>query len=89
MPFVRPEIVQPSVDPPTEQLAPPSDAVAVYPVIGLPPFEPGADHDSETWVFPGVAVLSVGAPGTACGVAERTFEAGPVPATFVAVTLKE
>ena len=58
-------------------------------MIGLPPFEAGADQDSETCVFPGVAVLSVGASGTACGVAESTFEAGPVPAALVAVTLKE
>jgi hypothetical protein len=58
-------------------------------VIGLPPFEAGADQDSETWAFPGVAVLRIGAPGTACGVAESTLEAAPVPATFVAVTLKE
>jgi hypothetical protein len=58
-------------------------------VIGLPPSEPGADHDSETCVLPGVAELSAGAPGTVRGVADRTFEAGPVPATLVAVTLNE
>ena len=58
-------------------------------MIGLPPFEAGAAQDSETWAFPGDAVFSVGAPGTACGVAESTFEAAPVPAAFVAVTLKE
>jgi hypothetical protein len=58
-------------------------------VIGLPPSEAGADHDSETWLLPAVAVLSVGASGTVRGVADRTFEAGPVPTALVAVTLNE
>ena len=58
-------------------------------MIGLPPVEAGADHASVTWVFPGVAVLRVGAPGTVRGVAERPFEAAPCPATFVALTVNE
>jgi hypothetical protein len=58
-------------------------------VTGLPPSEAGADHDSETWLLPGVAVLSVGAPGTVRGVADNAFEANPVPAALVAVTLDE
>jgi hypothetical protein len=76
------------VGPAVEHVAPPGFAVAVYPVIGLPPSEPGADQDSETFAFPGVAEFSVGALGTAFGVADRTFDAGPAPATFEAATLK-
>jgi hypothetical protein len=57
-------------------------------VIGLPPSEVGADQPRSTVPLPGVAESSVGAPGTAFGVADRTFEAAPVPATFEAVTLK-
>ena len=33
--------------------------------------------------------MRVGAPGTVRGVAESAFEAPPVPAEFVAVTLNE
>lgn len=87
-PFVSPLTVQ-LVAPAVVQVAPPGLAVAVYPVIALPPSAAGADHDSETWVLPAVAVLSVGAPGTVRGVADRTFDAGPVPAALVAVTLNE
>jgi hypothetical protein len=87
-PFARPEIVQPS-DPPVEHVAPPGLAVAVYPVIALPPSDAGADHDSEAWAFPGVAVLRAGAPGTVRGVADRAFDAGPGPATFEATTVNE
>ena len=58
-------------------------------MIGLPPSELGADHVRATCPFEGVAVLSVGAPGTAFGVADSAFEAGPAPAAFVAVTVNE
>jgi hypothetical protein len=58
-------------------------------VIALPPSDDGADHDSVTWEFPGVAVLRVGAPGVVPGVAESAFEAGPLPATFAATTVNE
>jgi hypothetical protein len=58
-------------------------------VIALPPFDAGADHARLTWVLPGVAELRVGAPGTVRGVAERAFEAAPVPAAFVALTVNE
>ena len=58
-------------------------------MIELPPSEDGADHDKVTWPLPGVAELSVGAPGTLRGVAERTFDTAPVPAALVAVTLNE
>ena len=58
-------------------------------MIGLPPSELGADHARATCPLPGVAVLSVGALGTALGVADSEFEGAPVPAAFVAVTLNE
>jgi hypothetical protein len=58
-------------------------------VIGLPPSEAGADHASETSALPGVAELSVGAPGTAFGVADRALDGALVPAAFVAVTVNE
>jgi len=58
-------------------------------VIELPPFDAGADQDSETWPSPGVAEMSVGAPGMVRGVAERAFDAGPAPAAFEATTVNE
>ena len=87
-PFVRPAMAQ-LVAPPVEQVKPPGLAVAVYPVIELPPFDAGAVHDRDTWVSPGVAVLSVGAPGTVRGVADSALDAGPGPATFEAATVNE
>jgi hypothetical protein len=57
--------------------------------MALPPSEAGADQASEATPFPGVAVFSVGAPGTVRGVAESEFEAGPAPAAFEAVTVNE
>ena len=74
---------------PGEQVNPPGLAVAVYAVIALPPFDAGADQDSETRPSPGVAELSVGAPGMVRGVADRAFDAGPGPATFEATTVNE
>jgi hypothetical protein len=44
---------------------------------------------SATLFDPAVAVARLGAPGTVAGVAERLFEAGPVPSAFLAVTVKE
>jgi hypothetical protein len=61
-------------------------------VIGEPPSDVGALHVRVT-LFPGVADISVGAPGAVggdVGMAERAFEGrlvkGPV---LVAVTVKE
>ena len=87
-PFERPAMAQ-LVAPAVEHVDPPGLAVAVYPVIELPPFDAGADHDRDTWLSPGVAVLSAGAPGMVRGVAERAFDAGPGPATFEATTVNE
>src|SRR5512134_561041 len=74
VPFVRPVTVH-DVAPPVEHVAPPGLAVAVYDVITLPPLDAGADQLRATWPLPGVALVSVGAPGTVLGVAERPFDA--------------
>jgi hypothetical protein len=92
VPFVRPLTVQPV--PLVVHVKPPGEEVAVYEVIGEPPFEAGADQARLTvpLLTPRTAEFSVGAPGTvaaATGVAESAFEAGPVPPAFVAVTVNE
>jgi hypothetical protein len=84
---VRPVTVQ-LVVPPVEQVAPPGLAVAVYPVMALPPSEAGALQERLTWASPAVVVSRVGAPGTVAGVADSALDAGPVPTPFVAVTVK-
>jgi len=88
VPLVRP-VTAHVVAPPVLQVAPPGLAVAVYPVMALPPLEAGADHASDTWPLLGVAEFRVGAPGTVRGVAESELDGGPPPAAFVAVTVKE
>lgn len=66
---------------------PPGDAVAVYEVIGLPPFDAGGVQETTTVVFPAVVVTAVGAPGPVYGTtlldAADEIE---VPSAFVAVT---
>jgi hypothetical protein len=60
-------------------------------VIGEPPLEDGAVQltAAELAPFDIVALIFVGAPGTAIGItALEALEAGPVPIAFVAVTVK-
>jgi hypothetical protein len=58
-------------------------------VIAEPPVEAGAVNATEACALPGVTAPTVGAPGTVRGVTEDDApEAVPVPATFVAVTVK-
>ena len=45
------------------QLWPPAEAVAVYPVMGLPPVLVGAVQEIVAWAFPGVAVKLAGGCG--------------------------
>ena len=45
------------------QLWPPAEAVAVYPVMGLPPVLVGAVHEIVAWALPGVAVMLSGGCG--------------------------
>jgi hypothetical protein len=82
---VRPLTVQPSVD--VVHVNPPGDDVALYEVTGEP-FPFAADQTSATLPLPATALVSPGALGTPTGVADSAFEAEPVPAAFVAVTVK-
>jgi hypothetical protein len=59
-------------------------------VIAAPPFDPGAVQETLSAPLARVAATPVGAPGTVAGVtAAEAAEEGPVPATFVAVTVTE
>jgi len=67
---------------------PPGDDVAVYDVIGEPPFEAGGVNATVASESPAAAAPITGAPGTVAGV--TLFEgsdAGPVPVEFVAATV--
>ena len=74
----------------------PSRDVTVYPVIGEPPVNAGADQATVADLSPAVATTALGAEGTVAGVAV-TGAAGvaaldgvdglEVPASFVAVTV--
>src|SRR5665648_137387 len=69
-------------------VAPPGDAVTVYPVIDEPPLLAGAVQLTVAEAFPGVADTAVGAPGTVLGVtAALATDASDVPAALVAVTV--
>ena len=59
-------------------------------MIGDPPSEAGGANETLAEPFPAVATAPVGAPGVeADGVtALDGVDAGPVPALFVAVTVK-
>ena len=79
-------------------VTPPGSEVTVYSVIGLPPSEAGAVHETTTRMSPGVAdtvaiiklvTNSVGAPGTVGVVTEfDASEVALVPMEFVATTVK-
>ncbi len=57
--------------------------------MALPPFDPGAVHDSATEAFPAVPDTPVGAPARASGVtAADGVESGPVPTAVMAATVK-
>jgi hypothetical protein len=57
--------------------------------MAAPPLDEGAEKATSAWPFPAVAGPIVGAPGTVAGVtALDAAEALPVPAEFVAVTVK-
>jgi hypothetical protein len=87
VPLTRPITVQPSVA--VVQVAPPGDAVTVYPVIDLPPLLTGAVHETAAEALPGVADTDVGTPGAVAGVtAELGADGALVPAPLVAVTVK-
>jgi len=66
--------------------------VTEYKVIGLPPLETGGEKLTVTCASPAVALTPIGGPGTVIGVTGVTLfdgaDDGPVPAAFVAVTVK-
>ena len=70
------------------QVNPPGDEVTVYPVIALPPFDPGAVQLTTDDALATVPETPVGAPGTVLGVtlADAT-EAAEFPAALVATTV--
>jgi hypothetical protein len=56
--------------------------------MALPPFGPG-EKETDAWALPAVALIPVGGPGTPLGVTRlEADDGGPVPAAFVAVTVK-
>ena len=69
--------------PAVEQVAPPGEAVTVYPVTTEPPLFVGANHVTAALPSPAEALTLVGASGTVFGVASIEFDAGefPVPLT--------
>ena len=86
MPFVSPVTVIGLAVP--VPVLPPVLEVTVYNVIALPPFDAGAVKLTVACVLPLVAVPIVGAPGVVAGVTLlEAADAGPVPITFVAVTV--
>ena len=76
---------------PTVLVAPPGDAVTVYPVTGEPPLLAGGVHDNVACPFPAIAPTPVGAPGTVGADDGVTLfddaDAGPVPTALVAFTV--
>ena len=67
----------------------PGADVTVYSVIGLPPSEAGAVHETIAETSVGIAFTSVGASGTIAGVTGVDgSEDRLVPMEFVAVTVK-
>jgi hypothetical protein len=57
-------------------------------VIGEPPFDIGAAHDTDAWPLPGTADAFVGATGTTGTVCAADFADGElVPSAFVALTV--
>ena len=58
-------------------------------LLHAPPLDAGADHDKPILLLDTVDAKFVGAPGTVAGVTEfEADDALPVPAAFVAVTVK-
>ena len=89
MPGTSPVTTQASGPEDQVQVLPPGVAVTVYPVIGEPPFEAGADHDTSTAALPATAVGAIGAVGDPIGVTDAEgAEAAPVPTAFAAFTVK-
>jgi hypothetical protein len=90
VPFVNP-LIEHDV-PLLVQVLPLGDAVAVYPVIALPPFDEGAVHETVSLPLPErAAVAPVGAPGAVASArvvaVPLAADDAPVPTAFVAATV--
>ena len=60
--------------------------VAVKLMMAEPPFDAGAENDTDPRPSPGLVALMVGGPGTVAGTTFTVADAAPVPAAFDAVT---
>jgi len=70
-----------------EQVAPPGEAVTVYPVIGDPPSSIGAFQETCALALPPEAVANVGASGALAGVAVTVaVDDSESPTPLVAIT---
>ena len=69
------------------QVNPPGDEVTVYPVMALPPVDPGAVQLTTDEALAAVPETPVGAPGTVLGVTFDDVPAAELPAAFIATTL--
>jgi hypothetical protein len=86
VPLLSPVTTRGLLDP--VAVAPPGEAVTVYPVMAAPPVLDGAVKLTDTWPSPRTPLTLVGAPGTVAGVtAEDAALAGPVPTALVAVAV--
>jgi hypothetical protein len=73
----------------TLHVAPPGEAVTVYPVIAVPPLSVGGVKETRALALLSVAVTDVGDPGTVAGVAVTdAVEDSESPTPFVAITRK-
>ena len=70
VPFVNPDTVHDNGPVDQPHVAPPGDAVTVYPEIASPPSSDGADHDTVTSPSPRTPDTPVGAPGARANFAE-------------------
>ena len=87
MPFAKPFTVTGTAVT-AEPVIPLGADVTVYNVMGLPPVE-GAVKVTVACAFPATAVGFAGVPGVVTGVTgAEASDAGPVPWTFVALTVK-
>lgn len=86
-PLLRPETTQLVDETGTEHVAPPGDAVTVYPVIGAPPSVTGALQETRALPLPSTADTPEGESGTVAGVAvAETVEDSESPTELVAMT---
>jgi hypothetical protein len=87
VPLVRPLTTQGLVV--HDAVAPPGDAVTVYPVIVPPPLFVGAVHETLAELLCAAAETPVGAPGTVAGVTELDGDdTALLPTELVAPTVK-